>query len=70
MRPAGSVPARESSIRSEFDSVVRVPTVERAVGTPRACWSATAGGSPVISSTWGAPTCCSSRRAYGATDSK
>ena len=64
------MPARENSIRSEFDSVVRVPTVERALGAPRRCCSATAGGSPVIYSTFGAPTCWISRRAYGATDSK
>src|SRR6478609_1102734 len=47
-----------------------VPTVDREVGAPRRCCNATAGGSPVISCTCGAPTCCSSRRAYGATDSK
>jgi hypothetical protein len=46
-----------------LDSVVTVPTVERLLGVPRLCWSATAGGSPVISSTTGAPTCWMSRRA-------
>jgi hypothetical protein len=57
------VPAREYSIRSEFDSVVTVPTLDRVVGAPRRCWSATAGGNPVMSSTSGAPTCWISRRA-------
>lgn len=68
--PGGYDPAREKSIRSRFDSVVTVPTDERELGAPRRCWSATAGGSPLISSTLGAPTCWISRRAYGATDSK
>ena len=52
---AGNVPARENSIRSRFDSVVTVPTDERDVAAPRRCCRATAGGSPVMSSTFGAP---------------
>src|SRR5665647_3354954 len=67
---AGYVPAREKSIRIELDRVVSVPTDEREPGVPRRCCSATAGGSPVISSTWGVCPCWISRRAYGATDSK
>jgi hypothetical protein len=47
-----------------------VPTVERDVAEPRRCANATAGGSPVMSSTFGAPAGNSRRRAYGATDSK
>ena len=70
MKPRGKVPARENSIRSRFDSVVTVPTDDRDDADPRRCCSATAGGSPVMSSTFGAPVGSSSRRAYGATDSK
>src|SRR3954447_1042713 len=47
-----------------------VPTGARELDAPRRCCRATAGGSPVISCTCGAPTCWSRRRAYGATDSK
>jgi hypothetical protein len=68
--PGGYVPARENSIRRWFDRVVTVPTVDRELAVPRRCWSATAGGSPVISSTFGTPIWWMSRRAYGATDSK
>ena len=68
--PAGYVPAREYSIRSELESVVSVPTDDRELGVPRRCCSATAGGSPVISSTRGLCPCWISRRAYGATDSR
>ena len=50
-------------MRSELDSVVTVPTVERELGVPRRCWSATAGGSPVIISTLGLWPCWISRRA-------
>ena len=50
-------------MRSELDSVVRVPTVDRELGVPRRCWSATAGGSPVIISTLGLCPCWMSRRA-------
>ena len=52
---ADSVPAREKSIRSRLDRVVTVPTVDRDVAEPRCCCNATAGGSPVMSSTLGAP---------------
>ncbi|MET3802815.1 hypothetical protein ABID70_002770 [Clavibacter michiganensis] len=58
------------SIRSELESVVTVPTVERVLGAPRRCCRATAGGSPVMLSTCGVCSCRISRRAYGATDSK
>ncbi len=68
--PAGYVPALENSMRSELESVVTVPTVERLLGAPRRCWSATAGGSPEIDSTLGLWPCWIRRRAYGATDSK
>ncbi|MET8245008.1 hypothetical protein ABZV31_11665 [Streptomyces sp. NPDC005202] len=40
------------------------------MGVDRRCRSDTAGGSPVISPTFGAPTWWISLRAYGATDSK
>ena len=70
MAPGGYVPAREKSIRRRFDSVVTVPTVDRDVPAPLRCCSAIAGGSPVMSSTFGAPAGSSRRRAYGATDSK
>ncbi len=42
--PGGKVPARENSMRSRFDSVVTVPTVDLDVAEPRRCCSATAGG--------------------------
>lgn len=64
------MPARENSIRSEFESVVTVPTEEREVGEERRCSRETAGGSPSISPTFGAPTWWISRLAYGATDSR
>lgn len=51
--PRGYVPAREYSILIRFDSVVTLPTDDRVVLAPRCCWSATAGGSPSISSTSG-----------------
>ncbi|MCY1235427.1 hypothetical protein D9M72_480420 [compost metagenome] len=35
--PSGYVPARENSMRSELDSVVTVPTVDRLLGVPRRC---------------------------------
>ena len=35
--------------------MVTVPTVDRDVAAPRRCCNATAGGSPVMSSTFGAP---------------
>ncbi len=70
MAPAGYVPARENNILSRLDRVVTVPTVDREVADPLRCWSATAGGRPVMSSTFGAPVGSSRRRAYGATDSK
>ncbi len=57
-------------MRSELERLVTVPTEERDPGAERRCWSETAGGSPVISPTLGAPTWWISRRAYGATDSK
>ena len=57
-------------MRSRLDSVVTLPTDERALGVPRCCCSATAGGRPSIASTSGTPTWSISRRAYGATDSK
>ena len=57
------MPARENSIRSEFDNVVTVPTLDREVALPRRCCSATAGGSPVMSRTFGASAWSSSRRA-------
>lgn len=60
---SGYVPARENSIRSEFERVVTVPTEEREVGAERRCSRATAGGSPVMSSTFGAPTWWIRRRA-------
>lgn len=50
-KPSGKVPARENSIRREFESVVTVPTLDRELGAPRRCWSATAGGRPVMDST-------------------
>jgi hypothetical protein len=46
-----------------LESVVTLPTEEREVGEPRCCWSATAGGSPSISSTSGTPIWSNSRRA-------
>ena len=70
VNPGGNVPARENSIRSRFDNVVTVPTVDRDDAAPRRCCRATAGGSPVMSSTLGAPAGSSNRLAYGATDSK
>src|SRR3954466_11878659 len=57
-------------MRRRLESVVTVQTEERELVPPRRCCSATAGGSPAMSSTFGAPVCCSRRRAYGATDSK
>lgn len=57
-------------MRSRLDKVVTVPTVDRDVAVPRRCCSATAGGRPVMSSTFGASWGSSNRRAYGATDSK
>ena len=68
--PDGYEPAREKSMRIELDSVVSVPTVDRVLGAPRRCCSATAGGRPVIESTCGLWPCAMSRRAYGATDSR
>ena len=49
---------------------ILIYAVLRLLAAPRRCCRATAGGSPVISPTFGALTCCSRRRAYGATDSK
>ena len=57
-------------MRSRLESVVTLPTDERVDGTPRCCWSATAGGSPSISLTSGTPIWSNKRRAYGATDSR
>ncbi len=70
MNPFGNVPALENIIRNRLDRVVTVPTDDRDDVDPRRCCSATAGGSPVMSSTLGAPVGSSSLRAYGATDSK
>ena len=67
---AGYNPAREYIIRTRLDSVVTLPTLERALLAPRCCWRAIAGGSPSIESTSGTPAWSISRRAYGATDSK
>ncbi len=64
------MPAREYSIRSEFEIVVTLPTLDRVLAVPRCCCRATAGGRPSIESTWGTPACSNSRRAYGATDSR
>ena len=47
---------REYSMRIRLDSVVTLPTDERAFGVPRCCCSATAGGNPSIASTSGTPT--------------
>lgn len=43
-------------MRRKLESVVTVPTDERAPGAERRCSSETAGGSPVTSPTAGAPT--------------
>ncbi len=43
-------------MRRELERVVTVPTEERAFGEDRRCSRETAGGSPVISPTAGAPT--------------
>lgn len=43
-------------MRRELESVVTVPTDERAFGEERRCCRDTAGGSPVISPTFGTPT--------------
>ncbi|WP_283842813.1 hypothetical protein [Bradyrhizobium sp. BR 10261] len=40
-------------MRSRFDSVVTLPTLDLVVDDPRCCCSATAGGSPSTSSTSG-----------------
>ncbi|GAA3073179.1 hypothetical protein GCM10020254_16260 [Streptomyces goshikiensis] len=53
--PGGYAPAREYSMRREFDSRVTVPTEDREPGVERRCSSDTAGGSPVTESTFGAP---------------
>ncbi|MDI2021155.1 hypothetical protein PJL18_01673 [Paenarthrobacter nicotinovorans] len=37
LAPSGYLPAREKSIRSELDSVVSVPTLDRAVAVPLRC---------------------------------
>jgi hypothetical protein len=51
-------------MRREFDSVLTLPTEERAVGgVPRCCCRATAGGRPSISSTSGTGIWWNSRRA-------
>ncbi len=50
-------------MRRVLERVVTVPTEEREVGAERRCSRATAGGSPVMSSTLGAPTWWISRRA-------
>ncbi len=50
-------------MRRELDRVVTVPTDDREVGADRRCSSATAGGSPLTSSTFGAPTWWIRRRA-------
>ncbi len=50
-------------MRSKFESVVTLPTDERAVGEPRCCCKATAGGKPSISSTSGTAIWWKSRRA-------
>jgi hypothetical protein len=47
-----------------------VPTDDRAVGSERLCCSATAGGKPRISVTFGAGNCAIKRLAYGAMESK
>ncbi len=57
-------------MRRELERLVTVPTEEREVGDERRCCRETAGGRPVISPTFGAPTWWISLRAYGATDSK
>ena len=54
---------RENSIRIEFESVVTVPTDDRELGAPWRCCRATAGGSPVIETTFGFVACANSRRA-------
>ena len=50
-------------MRTRLPMVVTLPTEERAVGVPRCCCRATAGGRPSIRSTWGTPTWSISRRA-------
>ena len=52
-------------MRTRLESVVTLPTDERAPGVPRCCCSATAGGRPSIESTSGTPTWSIRRRAYG-----
>lgn len=68
--PGGYWPAREYSMRSELEMVVTLPTEERALGAPRACCSATAGGRPSMASTSGTPTWSIRRRAYGEIESR
>lgn len=53
-----------------FDTVVSVPTVERAPPAVLRCSSATVGGSPATDSTFGSIARPISRRANGATDSR
>ncbi len=50
-------------MRTREESVVMLPTEERALLPPRCCWRATAGGMPVIESTSGTPAWSMSRRA-------
>ena len=42
-------------MRTRLESVVMLPTVDRALRPPRCCCRATAGGMPVIESTSGTP---------------
>ncbi len=60
---AGYCPAREYSSRSRLEIVVALPTEERAVGVPRCCCRATAGGRPSMASTSGVPAWSIRRRA-------
>ena len=60
---AGYVPAREYIIRTRLDSVVTLPTLERALLAPRCCCRAMAGGRPSMASTSGTPAWSISRRA-------
>lgn len=53
-----------------LEMVVTLPTEERALGAPRACCSATAGGRPSMASTSGTPTWSIRRRAYGEIESR
>ncbi|MFE2985915.1 hypothetical protein [Streptomyces sp. NPDC059262] len=57
-------------MRTRDESVVMLPTDERALRPPRGCCRATVGGIPVIESAPGTPAWSISRLAYGATDSR